>query len=207
MRAHSRASFSRLLFESEHSNGPNFGDTGDKRSFFFLACQILVLAIRLVTPLSYLFLAWEFHFRFGTGRFITLWLRNNPQWPNPLPPSMECWVTDFRYAAVYHIFLLWMLVEAAFFPYYYYLFVRMGSSDTELEHFASDSESRMALAKRCFEAMQISADTTVGADADANTSAGGLGPDSATANPVINLPESYMRKVSAQSPLRSYLTP
>ena len=48
IRAHSRGSFSRLVLESESSNGEY------ATSIPFFVCQIIVITFRSITPLSYL---------------------------------------------------------------------------------------------------------------------------------------------------------
>jgi len=47
LRAHSRGSLNRLIFESEHSNGGG----GDDRSIPYRLCQLIVIIIRLITPI------------------------------------------------------------------------------------------------------------------------------------------------------------
>jgi hypothetical protein len=113
-RAHSRGDFSRLLFESETSNGG--GD--ESRSFLFRLCQLGVLAFRLVTPFSYLYLSTLFALKLQPAQF-------------------------FGGSAMYFFLLVWMLVEALFLPYYYYLFTQFSKRNGDLEHFASDKQVRV----------------------------------------------------------------
>ncbi|KAJ1440279.1 hypothetical protein B484DRAFT_152274 [Ochromonadaceae sp. CCMP2298] len=130
-RAHSRDSFSRLLFESESSNGG--GD--ESRSIFFRLCQLGVLAFRLVTPFSYLYLSTLFALKLQPAQF-------------------------FGGSAMYYFLLVWMLVEALFLPYYYYLFTQLSKRNGDLEHFASDKQSRFLLVRNCLEAMLLAGPST-----------------------------------------------
>jgi hypothetical protein len=128
LNAHSKHSFSRLLFESKLSNGFGHYD----RSITFRFFQLVVLIIRLVTPFSYVYLLALYSFNLG---------------PKDLKVN----------SPTYYTFLLWMIAEALFFPYYYYLFTKMNILNDELDHYASDKESRFQLVKNCFEAMYSSA--------------------------------------------------
>jgi len=114
--ANVRDAFSRLIFESEHSLG--LGD--EDRSITFRLCQLLVVLLRSVTPLSYLFVfsVWAFEIRarnFGS------------------------------YFPLYYVLLVWMTAEVLFLPYYYYLFVTMSNRNKQLEHVAADTEDRFLL--------------------------------------------------------------
>ena len=57
----------------------------------------------------------------------------------------------------YYMMLTFMVAEAAFFPYYLYLFIEMHDADPKLEHFANCKRSRMKLAVTCVEALSLSA--------------------------------------------------
>jgi hypothetical protein len=96
MRAHSRSSFNRLLFESEHATGGGPKD----RSLLFRLCQLVVVIFRSVTPLSYVYLAVLFVYG------IT---------PNKMGLG----------TAFYFFLTAWMVIEALFFPYYLYLFTKL----------------------------------------------------------------------------------
>lgn len=114
-----RDAFSRLIFESEHSLG--FGDDG--RSLTFRLCQLLVVMLRSVTPMSYLYVfsIWAFHIRaqhFGS------------------------------YYPLYYVLLIWMSAEVLFLPYYYYLFVTFGNRNKLLEHVALSSADRYLLVRQ-----------------------------------------------------------
>jgi hypothetical protein len=102
-KASSRDSLSRLLFESESSNGGGDGD----RSIFFRLCQLGVLLFRLVTPFSYIYL-------------FTLYAQYYMHYDVLLRPEQY-----FGGPLMYYFLLLWMAVEALFLPYYYYLFTQV----------------------------------------------------------------------------------
>lgn len=127
LRAHSRGSFSRLVFESETNNGGGHKD----RSLSYRFCQLVVMLMRLVTPASYIFI-------------ITL-------------TAMQVPPTSFGGNIPFAILTIWMIVEALFFPYYYYLFRLLNKSKSELEHFASNKRTRMRLVKNCFQALRLAA--------------------------------------------------
>lgn len=130
-RAHSKGSFNRLVFESEHSLGGGDHD----RSLIFRLCQLVVIVIRAITPLSYLFLAYIYVFNITSKNF---------------------YIGELSY----YIILVWTIAEVLFFPYYYYLFTKLSHRNHELEHFASDREKRFGLVKKCFEALNVSAMNT-----------------------------------------------
>lgn len=125
-RAHSRGSFSRLVFESESNNGG-----GDKdRSILFRLCQLVVVCFRLVTPASYAFLG------------ALWWFEYNP-------------IQDQNILLL--ILTSWMCSEAIFFPYYYYLFLKLSKLNSQLEHVASTKETRTRLVHNCFNALKLAA--------------------------------------------------
>lgn len=131
-RAHSRSSFNRLVFESEHC----LGGGHDGRSILFRFFQLMVVIFRSITPFSYLYLAWIVCNNIGYERYM-------------------------GGAFTYNALLIWMLAEALFFPYYYYLFTSLTNSrNEELEHSASDRQARLGLVQRCFEALLVSAANT-----------------------------------------------
>ena len=115
--AHTKGSFSRLLFESEHSNGS--GDSN--RSITFRACQCLVVVMRLVTPFSYVFM-------------FSVWALN-------ISSQNLTGINKILYLMLY----MWMLAEVIFLPYYYYLFTTLSSRNEELEHLATDRKGRFDL--------------------------------------------------------------
>ena len=127
LRAHSRGSFSRLVFESETNNGGGHED----RSLLYRFFQLVVLLMRLVTPASYIFI-------------ITLTALQ-------VPP------TSFGQNIPFGLLTIWMIAEALFFPYYYYLFTQLNKSKSELEHFALNKRTRMRLVKNCFQALRVAA--------------------------------------------------
>jgi len=108
--------FSRFIFESEHSLGLG----GEGRSLSFRLCQLLVVLLRAVTPLSYayVFLIWMFSItasHFGS------------------------------YYPLYYVLLIWMSAEVVFLPYQYFLFVTFGNRNKSLEHVALSSTDRFLL--------------------------------------------------------------
>lgn len=129
LRAHSRSSLERLIFESEKCNGPI---SSHNHSFLYRLVQCIVIVCRIVTPLSYLWL------------LCVLCGYCRPELCR-MPPAVWAAIT------------LWMLVEAIFFPYYCYLFTKLNALNEELQHFASCPASRMLLAKRCFAALKAGA--------------------------------------------------
>lgn len=113
-----RDTFSRFIFESEHSL--RLG--GEGRSLTFRLCQLLVVSLRAVTPLSYLYVfsVWAFGFRakhFGS------------------------------YYPLFYVLLIWMSAEVLFLPYHYYLFVTFGDRNKSLEHVAFSSADRFLLVR------------------------------------------------------------
>ena len=125
LRAHSRGSFSRLVFESETNNGGGHAE----RSIFFRLAQIVVLFLRLITPCSYIYLLCLIIFQLQ-------------------PQQFGGWTS-------YVILTGWMCLEALFFPYYYYLFTNLNKQGSNLQHFASNKKTRMRLVKNCFEALRL----------------------------------------------------
>lgn len=134
IRSHSRDSFSRLVFESEHSNGGGHHN----RSLVYRFCQFMVLLLRSITPLSYVFLIYIAIYKVTADKF-----------------SFGC--------VTYWLLLVWALIEALFFPYYYYLFMKLNNLNDKLLHFAVNKETRLKLVRDCFDAMKKS---TVGSDLD-----------------------------------------
>eukprot|EP01038_Epipyxis_sp_PR26KG_P009700 gene9700-13057_t len=127
LRAHSRGSFERLVFESEHSLGGGSPD----RSLVFRFAQLVVVLLRSITPLSYLYITYLILFQV-TAEKMGLGL------------------------IVYYCLLLWSLAEAVFFLYYYNLFTKLSKRNPRLNHFASDTESRLKLVSNCFYALKAS---------------------------------------------------
>lgn len=176
LRAHSRGSFARLILESEQCNGP-IGQGHNPRSISFRVCQFIVFLFRLVTPFSYIFLLYVF-LRESSPRLPN-------QWQNALqildkhlfsslknPSPTKVWTFNSispihigiygEYSITFTLFTLWMCVEAAFLPYYYYLFTLLNSLNDDLKHFASDRESRRTLVQNCFKALRTAANTAQG---------------------------------------------
>ena len=166
IRSQSQSSFTRLVFEAEHATAFGIKD----RSVFFRCCQCFVIVIRMVTPFSYFFL-------------LVLWCYD--LWPRKM--------TQGPFSAIFYITLvIWMVIEALFFPYYYYLFSKMSENMNEnLKHLASEPESRMRLFQKCFEAMRFSA---IGAPI--------LATDSATGK--CEQPAFYLRQVRSHTILRVF---
>ena len=125
LRAHSRGSFSRLVLESESSNGEY------ATSFAFFLCQILVITFRLVTPASYL----------GVLTYVFL----------PVKPNMLG--GPYNGHVLYWLLFAIMAAESLFFPYYLYIFTLSNERNVELHHFARCPNSRMKLVQNCFDAM------------------------------------------------------
>ena len=123
-RANSRGSLDRLLFESSPSNGANL----HKRPFTYLFMQLIVLIIRLITPVSYFYL------------FLMWWLHPIDRY--------------FGNQYLFYTFTTWMLVEVVFFPYYFHLFNVLNVSRSPLRHYASTPECRTRLLTNCFNAMR-----------------------------------------------------
>ena len=135
--------------------------TPKDKDILFRLVELLVFVFRLVTPSSYLYL------------FVLFYLKLTPdQLGGPV---------------IYTLLTTWMVIEALFFPYYYFLFVKLNKSKSELQHFASTRESRQLLVKNCFEAMRISASTDpIGSSSSSNSSSNSNSGGS---------PEVYIRKV------------
>ncbi|RYG68363.1 hypothetical protein EON64_05350 [archaeon] len=128
LRAHSRGSLSRLMFEAEQCNGVT---VSHDRSLAFRLVQCAVFLCRLITPFSYVYLLSQCVQPLDPARF-------------PGGPVM------------YAVFLLWMLAEALFFPYYYYLFTQLNLPNEDLQHLARDAESRRKLVTQALQALVAS---------------------------------------------------
>jgi len=126
LRTHSRSSFSRLILESEAALG-NY-HTGA----VFRCLQLIIMCLRMITPLSYLLLA----IFFLSGSSIP---------DNPLQRSLCYLVLTFCGA------------EAVFFPYQVYKFHNLSNFNPDLEHYAKDWAGRTAFFHKCFDAMKIAA--------------------------------------------------
>ena len=74
-----------------------------------------VLLLRLITPLSYLFLITVY----------ILYVLYGVTAP-----------TDIKSKLLYYVIGLWATAEAVFFPYYYYLFVKISNTEAKGSHFA-----------------------------------------------------------------------
>jgi hypothetical protein len=125
LKAHSRGSFSRLVFESEPNNGGGHKD----RSLCYRFWQFVVLVFRVITPCSYIFL-------------VSI-------------PALNISPSQFGGNVPFVLLTVWMIVEALFFPYYYYLFVKLNQSEAKLTHFASNKKTRMRLVRNCFQALRL----------------------------------------------------
>ena len=93
--------------------------------------QTVVIVFRMFTPAAYIVL-------------LALWL-----FPKTLSPDF------FGGPLVYHVVLLVCLVEAIFFPYYYFLFTQVERHNKNLQHFAADRTVRFNLVRNCFQAMSL----------------------------------------------------
>jgi hypothetical protein len=134
LRAHSRGSFGRLLFESGKCNGP---DVTSSHSLLYRCIQLIVFSFRLITPIAYAYFIYHFFYPVNFHAF---------------PGGVYS----------YSFLTLWMLAEVIFFPYYYYLFYQLNYNlNHELKHFAQDHTSRMQLAKQCFEGMSLGTSSSV----------------------------------------------
>lgn len=128
-KAHLRGSFARLLMESQECNGPVAFNKN--RPILYLLCQLLVFSFRLVTPCSYLYLILLYFFPISPERYPFGWVG-------------------------YLTLLIWAISEALFLPYYCYKFQELNSPNDSLPHLAINQESRMQLARQCFDAMSQS---------------------------------------------------
>eukprot|EP01031_Cornospumella_fuschlensis_P032819 gene32819-39679_t len=128
LRAHSRGSLSRLMFEAELCNGVSLSHNS---SLAFRLVQFAVFICRVVTPLSYAYLLSQIFYPLDPGEF----------------PGGHL---------VYAVFSLWMVAEALFFPYYCYLFTQLNMPNEDLLHLASDTESRRKLVTQSFQALLAS---------------------------------------------------
>jgi hypothetical protein len=63
---------------------------------------------------------------------------------------------------------LWATLETLFFPYYYYLFVRLSKSKPNGSHYAKNSQERILFARNCFEALKTSGGYTTGGYSEEN---------------------------------------
>ena len=95
----------------------------------FTHSQTVVIIFRLFTPLAYAVLLVAFLF----PKLVS---------PEALGGSLR-----------YHFLILVCIVEACFFPYYYFLFTQVNQQNKKLQHFAVDKAVRLRLVRNCFEAM------------------------------------------------------
>lgn len=63
--------------------------------------------------------------------------------------------TKFVDARIVYAFTVWMVIEALFLPYYLTIFNRFNSTEPDMEHFASNPDSRKMLVRNCLEAMKL----------------------------------------------------
>jgi hypothetical protein len=146
LRAHSRNSLNRLLFESEHCNGGGHDD----RSLSFRLMQLVVMLLRLVTPLSYLYLIYLCF-------YVNLHTIDNIVYD---VFSQKYHLMGVLRILVFSTFTLWMIIEALFFPYYCYMFNKLNHKiNHDLSHYGSTPQSRQRLVHECFAALQTAAPT------------------------------------------------
>ncbi len=131
--AHSRGSFGRLLFESESNNGGGY----EHRSILFRCLQLLVLAFRIVTPISYAYILTLIYLLITSEADLV-----------PRCVGMLGGVIPFS------VLTLWMAIEVIFLPYYCYVFTHLNDNlNEEMQHFASNPASRHELVHSCFNAL------------------------------------------------------
>lgn len=145
LRAHSRGSFERLLFESEHSNGLGHKD----RSLYFRLAQGFVLALRLITPVSYLFL------------LVLAAVMTNVIRHEYVDRVKERWLGVVHQSAAstfgFYALVVWTVLEALFLPLYYYKYLQL-SKNADIGHDATSRESRQLLVDKCLSALSLGAE-------------------------------------------------
>ena len=57
---------------------------------------------------------------------------------------------------LFYAVTIWAALETLFFPYYYYLFVRLSKSKPIGSHYAKNNQERILFARNCFEALKTS---------------------------------------------------
>ena len=122
------------MFESEHSNGAGPAS----RSLLFRGSQLLVLVVRLITPIAYLYVFLFLMYCFHPALFGA-------------------------YGAIfgYWLFTAWMLIETLFFPYYLYIFTHLDYKNADLNHFGSTSDKRRKLVMDCISAIEKAAPANI----------------------------------------------
>ena len=101
----------------------------------FQLYELIVLIFRCITPMSYLFLLVYFMNVALTGDWF-------------VPENLFLFFIFFFITS-------WALVEALFFPYYYYLFLKIQNKEATGTHRATCQESRLHFAQRCLESIKI----------------------------------------------------
>jgi hypothetical protein len=148
LKKHSMNSFARLLVESVKCNGitdllslgsgeGGIGGERKKHGLLYRFFQLIIIFFRCITPFAYLYFIILYFFPALFYRF-------------------------FAFSSILAVsFSFWMLLEVAFFPYYYAMFRFLNNSlNYELKHLCIDKKSRTKLVKNCFEGMALGAPST-----------------------------------------------
>lgn len=106
----------------------------------FRLCQLFVVIIRAITPFSYIYLS---------TLLLAIMLPDGKYLPG-IVQYID--INDYRFVLV----TAYMMIEALFFGYYYYLFNLIDNDKNGLQHFACTKETRKKLVRNCFESMKIS---------------------------------------------------
>lgn len=133
VKAHSHGSLSRLLLDNVTTRLVD-PVTTQSVSWMFRLIQLGVFLFRLITPLSYFY---TFYFLYQ------VWVGSRSWWG-----SSTSWLLI--------LLDVWMLVEALFFLYYWYLFRHLHTANDDLKHFATCKASRRKLMEDCFAALRTS---------------------------------------------------
>ena len=137
------------------------------RGLFFRLCQLFVVIIRAITPFSYIYLS----------TLLLALLLPDGKYSSSITQYID--INDYRFV----LLTGYMIIEALFFGYYYYLFNLIDNKKNDLQHFACTKESRKKLVRNCFESMKISCTRS-----DADESSG-------SDNSSYIDPEKHIRKV------------
>ena len=105
----------------------------------FRLCQLFVVIIRAITPFSYIYLS---------TLLLAIVLPDGKYLPG-IVQYID--INDYRFVLV----TAYMMIEALFFGYYYYLFNLIDNDKNGLQHFACTKETRKKLVRNCFESMKI----------------------------------------------------
>lgn len=143
-------SLSRLLFESEYACGYGNRDRG----IIYRLCQLVVLIIRAITPISYIYLMVLLCVILLPTHIVAavnninhyIYSSSSDSYTVMTIESYESLLQSLHQSYTFYFITMWCVLEVIFFPYYLYLFHILDQKQRQLQHFAaSDDESKCYL--------------------------------------------------------------